>query len=178
MWNPWHVKNGQMNETEIFVIFAGGPYRGDPQQQRPRLLQDLPGRLLLWGSPEASLWASRHQLWQQRPAWCWLSGSNGVHLRTGDSLVSQCVVDQQWCSCRLDYIMLSTVHWACWWSFLRLVTDKIRARNSSCGLNLNETFLLKVSPSFCIVFSFCFTFFSLAMPRGSHALCFQTLCVC
>lgn len=64
-------------------VLAGGPYRGHPQQQRPSLLQDLPGRLLLWGSPEASLWASRHQLWQQWSTWCWLPGSHGVHLRTG-----------------------------------------------------------------------------------------------
>lgn len=27
--------------------FAGGPHRGDPQQQRSDLLQDLPGGLLL-----------------------------------------------------------------------------------------------------------------------------------
>lgn len=64
-------------------VLAGGPHRGDPQQQWSDILQDLPGGLLLWGGPEAPLWTARHQLWEQWPPWCWLPGGHGVHLGTG-----------------------------------------------------------------------------------------------
>lgn len=64
-------------------VRAGGSHRGDPQQQRPNLLQDLPGGLLLRGGPEAPFWTARHQLREQRPPRCRLPGGHGVHLRTG-----------------------------------------------------------------------------------------------
>lgn len=36
------------------VTVPGGPHRGDTQQQRPSLFQNLPGGLLFRGGPEAS----------------------------------------------------------------------------------------------------------------------------